>query len=247
MIKLSRLPKPSFLTPAKVKELTDKYIENGTNVWNNDEIKTPLLASSYEKCAYCECHINEESKYMEVEHFEDKHNNPNKVVEWENLLPSCKKCNGTKGTHDVISEPIINPYIDEPKEHLSLRGYRLKHKTEQGEMSIHVHGLNDSERLVQKRFDIGNKLSETIENAKDKYESYLSQKTTLRKNKFVAIMENLLKECQSTSIYSATTSTILHTDDIFIELVNKMKDNDLWSDELESLYNNSVALSLDYV
>ena len=37
---------------------------------------------------------------MEVEHFEDKKNNPNKVIEWENFLPSCKRCNGSKFTQD---------------------------------------------------------------------------------------------------------------------------------------------------
>ncbi|EON74840.1 hypothetical protein ADIS_4703 [Lunatimonas lonarensis] len=45
-----------------------------------DWLKESLLELSYGKCAYCECDLKEEAKYMEVEHFEDKANNPNKVL-----------------------------------------------------------------------------------------------------------------------------------------------------------------------
>ena len=40
---------------------------------------------------------------------------PDEVVDWDNLLPSCKRCNTTKGTHDVVTEPIINPFDIDPK------------------------------------------------------------------------------------------------------------------------------------
>jgi len=246
MIKLNRYDKPEFLSDDKVAELTQEFIDNNTTVWNKEQIKNPLLESSHQKCAYCECRLDEESKYMEVEHFEDKKNNPDKVVDWNNLLPSCKRCNGSKSTHDVISEPIVNPYVDEPKEHFKLRPYRLKKKTDKGQQSIDICDLNNSERLVRVRFDIGNKLEETIENAEEKYKLYIDNRITVRKNKFINIMKNLLRECQPTSIYSATTSTILHTNDIFNNLVQKLKDEELWDNEYEELYNLSINLVLDY-
>lgn len=246
MIKLIRLPKPTYLSATKVAELTQKYKDTGESVWNHDDIKTTLLTSSNNKCAYCECKLTEESTYMEVEHFEDKKNNENKVVEWDNLLPSCKRCNGAKGTHDVIAEPIVNPYIDDPKEHFYLRPYRLKHKTIEGKNSIDVNDLNNTERLVHKRFEIGTKLEETIENAEDRYQQYMEDKTTRRKNKFVSIMKSLLSECQPTSIYSATTATILHTNDLYQQLIENLKSEDLWDDELEELFNNSKNLVFDY-
>ncbi len=246
MIKLTKYPKPDFLTDEKVVELTQKFKDNNTNVWNKEEIKIPLLDSSDKKCAYCECNLTLESNYMEVEHFEDKANSPDKVVEWENLLPSCKRCNGSKSTHDVISEPIVNPYVDEPKEHFRLRFYRFKNKTEKGQQSINVCDLNNSERLVRKRFDIGNKLEETIENAQEKYDLYIESPITRRKNKFINIIKDLLRECQPNSIYSATTSTILHTNDTFNSLLQKLKDEFLWDDEHEELCNISLKLVLDY-
>lgn len=70
---------------------------------------------------------------MKVEHFEDKFDYPDKVMVWENLLPSCKKCNSSKNTHDVIAAPIINPFIDEPKNELYFRLYHIKGKSPKGE------------------------------------------------------------------------------------------------------------------
>jgi len=163
MIKLKREQKPEYLSDEKVHELTNEFKSSKKTVWNNDFIKVPLLNSSYGKCAYCECPLTTESNYMEVEHFEDKNNNPEKVVSWKNLLPSCKKCNGSKGTHDVVSEPIINPFEDEPREHLSMRLYRLQGKTSKGITSIEVTDLNNSSRLVFIRFEIGEKISEMVD------------------------------------------------------------------------------------
>ena len=246
MIKLNRHPKPTFLSPEKVSELTQDFKNNSTTVWNNKQIKTSLLNSSHKKCAYCECKLDEESQYMEVEHFEDKKNNPDKVIEWDNLLPSCKRCNGSKSTHDVINEPIVNPYIDEPREHFKLRPYRLKSKTDKGQNSIEVCGLNNSERVVRVRFEIGNKLEETINIAEERCTSFMENKITVRKNKFINIIKSLLQECQPTSIYAATTSTILHTNPTFNTLVQKLKDESLWDDEHQELYDISIELVLDY-
>jgi hypothetical protein len=49
--------------------MTAQYLATGTSVWNFDELKEALLWTSYGKCAYCECRLSEESKYVEVEHF----------------------------------------------------------------------------------------------------------------------------------------------------------------------------------
>jgi len=245
MIKLKRYDKPAFLSDEKVLELTKEFKEKKTTVWNKDEIKIPLLNSSHKKCAYCECKLDEESKYMEVEHFEDKDNNADKVVLWENLLPSCKRCNGSKGTHDVISKPIVNPYIDEPKEHFKLKNYKLKKKTDKGQESIDTCGLNDYERIGKVRFEIGFKLEETIEIVEDRYDLYIADKTTRRKNRLIKSLKGLLIECQLTSSYSATTSTILHSSETFNDLVQKLKDEELWDDEHQKLYDRSKKLVLD--
>ncbi|VAW71804.1 hypothetical protein MNBD_GAMMA12-2132 [hydrothermal vent metagenome] len=192
MIKLDRAEKPTYLTDQKVTELTQEYIKDGKSVWNNNNIKTPLLNSSNNKCAYCECILTKESNYMEVEHFEDKSHNPDKVVLWENLLPSCKKCNGKKGTHDVLNEPIVNPYIENPKDHFVMRLYRMRGKTDRGINSIDVYGLNHSSRLVFSRFEIGEKISELISTSWDRVNTYENNKNTRSKNKLIDIYSSRL-------------------------------------------------------
>lgn len=221
MIKLTRAVKPDYLTDEKVRELTDEFGRSKKSVWNHDKIKVPLLSSSYFKCAYCECPLSTESNYMEVEHFEDKNNNPDKVVVWDNLLPSCKKCNGSKSTHDVVNEPIINPYVDDPKDHLMMRLYRLRGKSEKGEATIEITNLNHSSRLVLSRFEIGEKLAELITTSEERFDIYISKKDIRSKNRLIKVVEGLLEECQPSASYAASTATNLLTDSKFINIIKK--------------------------
>ena len=156
MIKLKRSKKPAELTPAIQKKLTEEYKKDGNSVWRKDYITKSLLQYSNNKCAYCECDITEESKYLEVEHFHHKDKYPDEVVKWTNLLPSCKKCNGTKGSHDTYKEPIINPCDVNPQGALELKNYRLIGKNTLGKMTVSVLDLNNQDRHCKKRFEIGN-------------------------------------------------------------------------------------------
>lgn len=246
MIKLQRAKRPEYLTPSKVQELTDEFKSKKISVWNKEQIKNPLLESSYRKCAYCECTLVTESNYMEVEHFEDKYRNPDKVVEWENLLPSCKKCNSKKGGHDVNKEPIINPYNDEPKDHLFFKLYRLQAKDNKGRNTIEVVDLNNSERSVLPRFQIGEKIHELVYTAKERFFLYIEDKNTKNRNRLEGIIEQLLIEAQPQALYSATAATVLLNNNDFKDLVELMKKENIWSDSLESMYKCSEAINLDY-
>ncbi|ENY73721.1 hypothetical protein G114_01664 [Aeromonas diversa CDC 2478-85] len=245
MIKLQRAPAPPYLSAEKVAELTAEFKSSGKSVWNQHHIKEPLLASSFGKCAYCECPLETESNYMEVEHFEDKKNNPEKVVDWENLLPSCKKCNGSKGAHDVVADPIVNPYRDDPKEHLALRLYRLRGISEIGVCTIQVTNLNHSDRLVFSRYKIGEKISELIETAFDRWQVYQEAGDTRSKNRLLGVVEGLLKECVPQASYAASTATMLLTDSSFLELIDEMKAASVWSEDLENLLQNALPIVLD--
>lgn len=246
MIKLNKTEAPEYLNDETVERLTELFKETGKNVWNHEKIKDALLLSSSSKCAYCECKLNAESNYMEVEHFEDKESNPEKVVIWDNLLPSCKRCNGAKGTHDVLAEPIINPFVIEPKSHLGFKLYRLTDKTNVGKNTIDVLNLNHSERAVFKRFEIGEQVLSSISDAHDRYQNWLKGgKTTRSKNILIGGIEGLLLECQPCSSYSATSATVLHCELSYTELVESLKAEGLWSDELEKLHYASLELVLE--
>jgi len=244
MIKLERKYTPIRLNPILVSTLTDKFKKEGTNVWNVDWLKKSLLSLSYGKCSYCECNITEESKYMEVEHFEDKDNNPDKVLEWNNLLPSCKRCNGSKSTHDVIASPIINPFVIDPKQHLYLSWYRFKEKDLLGKATIEVVNLNHAERAIQKRFEVGEGLEELIDIAATRLTSYVDKQIIQRKNKLVNIVEEILKECIPESIYAGTCATVLHKSIEFNLTMKKMKSIGLWTSENENLFQKSKAIQL---
>ncbi|MES2518709.1 MAG: HNH endonuclease domain-containing protein [Bacteroidota bacterium] len=157
MIQLKAVPPPPELTSEVVNKLTERFMQDGSSVWKEDYIKKALLEMSNYKCAYSEIRLQEEGKYMEVEHFLPKSIHKDKVVEWDNLLPASKFCNGKKGDR---TNPIIHPVRDNPKEHLYMVDYVLYGKTKKGRDSVIVLGLNDPEHLIQPRF----KIREAIKN-----------------------------------------------------------------------------------
>lgn len=234
MIKLERQPKPTYLSASTVTELTEKFKSDGISVWNHPQIKTPLLTSSHGKCAFCECSLSDESKYMEVEHFKYKNLYKEFVVEWSNLLPSCKRCNISKGMHDITTEPIVNPYDVDPRHHLSFKLYHFRGKDKVGNSTVDALDLNNSDRLVLKRFEVGEQVFLSIRFAADRLEAYHNSSTSIRKSKLLAIVETILDECQPRAIYAATTATVALNDEEFMEIIAQLRVLNLWEGYLEA-------------
>ncbi len=69
MIQLKAVPPPPELTSEVVQRLTTKFQQDGSSVWKEKYITKALLEMSNYKCAYSEIRLQEEGKYMEVEHF----------------------------------------------------------------------------------------------------------------------------------------------------------------------------------
>jgi hypothetical protein len=247
LIKLERVPKPQELTDEIVKELIHRYKQDGSNVWNKNYIKRDLLSMSNNKCSYCECLVNEESKYMEVEHFYPKKDYPDLVVEWENLLPSCKRCNGNKLDYDPNSEPIINPCDTNPKEHLGMRLYRLLGKDNIGNNTIDILYLNEMDRLVLPRFLIGNQVQESLEDILNKIKMYQQGVLLGTRNRNIIVngFKNLLRQGLPEKEYSATVSTVLLNDQKYSEGKDILVQLGFWDDELNSLEISLVSINLD--
>ena len=247
MIKLDRSSKPAELTPILQQKLTDEFKRTGNSVWNLDFLKKALREYSNDKCCYCEANISEESKYLEVEHFHHKDAYKDEVLDWENLLPSCKRCNGTKNNHDTIAEPIINPADINPKSHLRYWRYRIKGKDTIGKLTVSVLNLNDQDRLVKKRFEIGNAIQDSLEKLVELTEEYVSgvQNSTRRKNRIVNGLKALMKEGTPIAIYAATSATIILTDLEYIDLKAKLTGLNLWDSELIALDLLLIQTALD--
>ncbi|MCA1042900.1 HNH endonuclease [Bacillus toyonensis] len=240
MIHITRTNCPSKLINEKTK-LTQEFINNGSSVWGKSYIKSALLEMSHNKCAYCECKLDEESKYIEVEHFLPKNVYPQLVVDWNNLLPSCKRCNGKKGTHDSQQESIIDPTVDIPNNHIKMFNYLIKGKDMKGKTTVDVLHLNQLDRLVQPRMLIGTATIETVEILLEMAENFcLGNNTTTRiKRRIVNGTSQLLVEAQPHSQYSATVASVLFTNEDFFKLKKIMIKCELWDTEHQDLLSSA--------
>jgi uncharacterized protein (TIGR02646 family) len=143
MIKLQRPSEPQKLMDNKAvwqknlnaaiivygsyKTIPEKERENLIKHYKDDAIKTPLFESFHQKCAYCECNTTE-GGYMEVDHFKPKSLYPESVFEWNNLLPSCRQCNGIKNNYDTGGALLINPYEADPEDAFYYKRIQIKPK-----------------------------------------------------------------------------------------------------------------------
>ncbi|MFW1842327.1 HNH endonuclease [Acinetobacter pittii] len=238
MIKLQRKDKPSYLTEDKVKELTEKFKSTGKTVWNCDQIKNPLSESSNHKCAYCESDLTEPATYMEVEHFIPKSKNAELVVNWDNLLPSCKRCNGTKNDDDIVANPIINPFDQDPKEEFYFDLFYIFGKTALGSNSVETLNLND-EDLFLKRCKVAGAAKTSLKQMQVEF-SLLDKLDGYKRNRFRAV----LLAAQPVRPYSAFVATIIHTTIEYELIRQRLINENLWTPELTNLHEASSNLVL---
>jgi uncharacterized protein (TIGR02646 family) len=234
MIKLDLLPKPEQLTDELVRTKTLEFKADTTkNVWNIPWLKNAIAGLAYGKCCYSEIRLGEESNYMEVEHFFPKKLYPDKVMQWGNLLPSCKKCNTTKGNHDTRNEPIVNPFIDNPKDYFYIDGgfYRVKDASLKGKRTLDKLGLNDISHFVKPRRIVSEIITRDL--------SVYKVGTVLAKNdalsKCLTGLKGLMGKGNRKEKYAALYSTIILEDDNFKAIETYLKENNLWDEELNSL------------
>ena len=246
MIKIQRIPAPRELTPLVVAEKTALFKSDSSKVvWKERYIESSLLEMSHDKCCYCECKLGIESQYMEVEHFHNKYDYPDEVVEWNNLLPSCRACNGSKGSHDTIAAPIVNPTIDDPKDHLGFKDFRYKWKTGIGKETVTLLHLNDTEKRCKPRFCVCAKLSEKVESFLEGIQSISAISRTQEKNRMRNKVRELLEACQCDSEYTAIKATTMVHNSDYDALVREMKLRGLWTPDLVALDSKMRGYVLD--
>lgn len=248
MIRINKKPCPSQLTPEQQKSLLDKYVNHGHSVWKKAYIEKALLESSHGKCVYCECKLNVESKYMEVEHFHDKFTYPQEVINWDNLLPSCKRCNVHKANFDTKKNPFIDPSKMDPKQHLILNSFRFYPITLAGENTIEELLLNDHKKLVRQRFEIAEAVVETLKTIYERIIDYIEgHKTSNRVIKnIISAVSNLMDEATPKSEYAATVATTLLNNTNQFRLIEELlRKESLWNDELQQKLVEIYDISLD--
>ncbi|OMH25117.1 MULTISPECIES: hypothetical protein [Bacillus] len=248
MIKIKKVSCPIKLTSKMQRELTEEYKKSKKSVWNKEYIKKALLQSSHNKCVYCECMLNKESNYIEVEHFHHKNAYPDEVIAWDNLLPSCKRCNSNKGTFDTKLNPFVNPSIMNPNEHMILDLYRLRPISLAGENTIQELNLNDSSKVALMRYQLSEAINKLLENVYQNILDYKTQPTSRRLTKIASDTESILNEGIETAAYAGVLSTLIKNSSTFRMIKQFLNNENRWNEDLQKKYREleKNALSIDY-
>jgi uncharacterized protein (TIGR02646 family) len=146
------------------------------------------MKDQHRKCAYCEKFI--ETSYNDVDHYRPKTKYYWLGHSWDNLLYSCPICNRSNKndkfpledentrcntTHDNIEQEktlLINPYIDDPLNHIKFNehiivGIDNKGKTTEKELKLNRPELRFARKQQYERYEImikTKKIAETIYN-----------------------------------------------------------------------------------
>jgi ElaB/YqjD/DUF883 family membrane-anchored ribosome-binding protein len=236
MIPLAFLPPPVELTDELVTKLTQHFRQTEESVWQRPFIKKALLAMSHSKCAYCECLLIEEGKYLEVEHFLAKKLFPMYVLLWENLLPACGRCNRKKSTHDAMHDPIIHPVYDLPNDHLKLNGCYFKKKTTFGKRTIEVLDLNNDAVLLPRQ-RVAKAVKDLFDQLEDLLEDFGENAKPRVADKIVNRFQNLLAMARPEKAYSATIATTIAEDSAYFLIKQFVQSQNRWDNEFQNLEN----------
>ncbi|MCW1886374.1 HNH endonuclease [Luteolibacter flavescens] len=245
MIKLQRPACPAELNAQTQADLTAEFIRTGQRAWDKPYIRSALRAMSGAKCAFCECMLEEESKYLEVEHFQHKAQYPDLVVEWTNLLPACRRCNGKKSVHDVIAEPIVNPSSEDPRDSLIFRCCRFEGLNEKGRTTVETLEINDYQSLALVRFKIAHEISEQLSDLAQRLRELPdgTDWNVRTRNRFVSKLKNLLIEAQPKSEYAATSSTVLLSSKEYAFIKAEFQRQGVWDEQLTDLEQLSQMIT----
>lgn len=245
MIKLKREAEPQVMASNKekwqldlqasitqygsYKDIPDQEKKKLTSFYRNAAVRDGLIKSSQGKCAFCEC-IPSEGGNIEIEHFKPKSEYPEFTFEWDNFLPSCRKCNGSKGTHDTVIEPIINPYEIDPQQVFHFVDIQIKASNtdlkQVAEKTIEVCGLNTI-RLWKPRSEILLALrifTAAIEEAiKELIDADTDRKKEIRINKLNEAIDTVEMLTASSEKYSSFCSDFLERSEVYLKAKGLVK------------------------
>lgn len=234
MRKIELCKAPVELTPLAVQRLTEEFKMSGKAVWRKEYIKNTLLDMTFCKCIYSEVRLGENSTCEEVEHFYPKSIYPDKVVEWGNLMPTCKICNAKKGDVDPNKVALINPYIDNPSDYIAFSGFICVaiNRNVKGENSIQYYNLNHTHFTRPRQHQIGLNNEILSQLAEEMSEGLNAGNPTKR---FLARLKSVLQSAQPTEPYSVCTGTALLKSDLYNTIRKELTAKGLWTSELKHL------------
>jgi len=161
--------------------------------------KEALRQASFDKCMYCESKISH-IDFAHIEHIKPKAQDKYPELEfvWENLGYVCPKCNNAKSDKYDENTPYIDPYSENPEEHIFAFGTFLYHKdgSEKGELTISDVDLNRVD-LIEKRYERIKVIIKAITSCNR------TENTTLRDNALDEIKQEMLADKEYSLVVKA--------------------------------------------
>lgn len=135
MIQLSKFPIPDVLRDNEESWTEAFLIAHAAGTVTNSikyryrdpKIKHTIIEETAGKCAYCESKIRH-TYPGDIEHILPQSLFPLLIFDWANLTLACNECNRRKLNYHNPAEPLINPYLDNPDDHLLALGPLVKSK-----------------------------------------------------------------------------------------------------------------------
>jgi hypothetical protein len=192
MIKLNRpdCPYPKALSDGNYKHATNKEV---------------LRQASFDKCMYCESKISH-IDHADVEHIKPKAHGkfPELEFAWENLGYVCTKCNGAKSDKYSATTPYINPYVENPEDHLCVMGGVLFERggSERGQLTIIDVDLNRP-ALIEKRLERVDQIVKTVRAC------FGTQNQSLRRSALNAILQEANPDKEFSLVAKTALSSLL--------------------------------------
>ncbi|OQY54740.1 MAG: hypothetical protein DRR08_33525 [Candidatus Parabeggiatoa sp. nov. 2] len=157
MIQVKRGTKPEGLNKEAARWLDEQQTQPITAAQFWSKVSKRQAMQSYArqlhqafqyKCAFCESKPAA-TNALQVEHYRPKGNPQFErlMFDWDNWLTSCGCCNSKKWRHfpDCEGEPcLIDPCADDPKKHIEFLMENVLGKTQRGEETIKLIGLERS-------------------------------------------------------------------------------------------------------
>jgi uncharacterized protein (TIGR02646 family) len=170
-------------SPAACRAPGSRLLNVPATLYNDEQVKAKLIAQQRGKCCYCEAkflHVG----YGDVEHYRPKNGFRQDATSplekpgyywlaytWDNLLFSCKRCNGGyKRNYFPLANPagrarshhdqpqlrqeqplLLHPAHDNPAAHIRFRRAVAVSTTPRGQATITLCGLNRKHNLERRR------------------------------------------------------------------------------------------------
>jgi hypothetical protein len=160
--------------------------------YRDPHLKEEIRRETSDKCAYCESKVSHVYP-GDVEHILPKSKVPEKTLVFDNLTYACHACNNLKSDYYDPSCPLIDPYRDDPQDHLIGFGAFVFRRPGS------VKGFNTEELLKLNRPALAERRSERIESVKRLADTYARLPPNRVRD---AIAEELRKEAAPDREYS---------------------------------------------